>query len=361
MHFIAADPDEAGRTDSPSPEDYTGHEDWDGVAELRADLRSLTARQAELRLGAGVRYWSWIGGRALRRAEDELQRLDQVVDEARRGEEVPALLLEELDDIDVSARATLREAIYDELMAGVTDDSARQRAEVEDRLNGTISAWLAQWSAKLDGLARRAATEQRVRAERPGARALQAYLDELFAGDLPPITSRRPSVDDLLKRLDGHARTVARAGYKLFHGMSAEEARAELAHLRYLRADQLEQHFASTEGLLTSAEHSQRHPHQPSAAGGGRGGPPGRGGADQLCRRRDAGPAGRPAPRGAASTAPPQGRPDRTGDRRRGRWCAHLVRRRRRTPRGADRRRRPATSPPPSRNAEQTLTASSHN
>ena len=260
LHFVAADPEEAGRTEAPGPDDYAGREDWDGVVELRADLAPLASRLTELRRGASVRYWSWVGERARQRATAELDRLDRVVEEAHRSEEVTDLLLEELDDVDRNARGKLRQAVYDNLLSGMTlsEDPATGRGEVERSLDATIGAWLAEWSGKLDGLARRAETELRVRAERPGAAVLQGYLDDLFATDLPPVTTTRPSVDDLLKRLDGHARTVARASYKLFHGMSAEEARAELTRLRYLRAEQWQQHFASADSLLTSAEHAHQ-------------------------------------------------------------------------------------------------------
>ncbi len=120
LHFVAADPEEAGPQRRPRPEDYTGREDWDGVVALRADLQSLAGRQPELRRGAGVRYWSWVGDRARQRATAELERLERVVDEARRSAEVTDLLLEELEGIDRNARARLREAVYDGLMSGIT-------------------------------------------------------------------------------------------------------------------------------------------------------------------------------------------------------------------------------------------------
>ena len=140
----------------------------------------------------------------------------------------------------------------------LVDAESDQRATIEREMDGTVGTWLAEWGAKLDGLARRAATEQRVRAERPGAAMVQGYLDELFTDDLSSRTSRPSSVDRLLERLDGHAKSVVRASYKLFQGMSVEDARAELYQLRYLSAEQLEKHFASAEGMLTSAEHAKQ-------------------------------------------------------------------------------------------------------
>ena len=49
---------------------------------------------------------------------------------------------------------------------------------------------------------------------------------------------------------------MARASYKLFHGMSAEQAHAELTQLHYLRAEQWQQHFTTGGCLLTGPEHA---------------------------------------------------------------------------------------------------------
>lgn len=260
LHFVAADPDEAGRSADPDPREYTGNEAWDGVADLRADLRALAARRTPLRAAASVRYWSWIAVHARVLAEAEDARLDKVLDEARRHDDAIKLVFEQLDALDRNARHKLKEAIYDELLSGLalTDDGGGRSAAIERRLNAAIGVWLAEWAGKLDGLARRAALELQVRAERPGAAVLQDYLDDLLASEPPSATSSRPSVDQLLKRLDGHAKTVARAGYTLLAGMSAEEARAELTHLRFLEADQVAKHFANGSGLLTSKEQAAK-------------------------------------------------------------------------------------------------------
>lgn len=257
VHFVAADPDQAGRTAQPSADDYAGHEKWDGIAELRAALQDLPPRRAELRDAAALRYWSWIGTQAHARITDELKSLDEILDAADRQQRAIDLQLAELRSIDEAARSRLREMIYMALAAikvPASDEDGR-RSQVEQQLNSTIDTWLLEWGGKLDQLARTVATDQRMRAQRPGAAALRSYLDELLA-DPASAEAPGPDLKPLFGRFDAHAKTVARAGYKLFQGMSVEDARAELAHVRYLDAQHLEKYFRGSEGMLTNSEHT---------------------------------------------------------------------------------------------------------
>ncbi|MGH4009946.1 MAG: GTPase [Pseudonocardiaceae bacterium] len=257
VHFVAADPDQAGLIAQPTSDDYAGHEKWDGIAELRAAVLELPPRHAELRNAAAVRYWSWIGTQAHTRATDELQRLNDVLDAAGRQQRAIDLQLAELRGIDDAARSHLHEMIYTQLTAikVPAGDADSQRSHVEQQLNNTIDTWLVEWGGKLDQLARNAATDQRVRAQRPGATALHSYLDELLA-DLASVETTGLDLKPLFDRFDAHAKTVAHAGYKLLRGLSVEEARAELGHVRYLDDQHLEKYFRGSEGMLTSSEHA---------------------------------------------------------------------------------------------------------
>jgi len=125
VHFVAADPDQAGLDEHPTREDYAGNEAWDGIAGLRADLRALLERRAQLRVAAGVRYWSWVADRTRDKAADERGLLDKVLDEGARHDKVVRLYLDELDAIDHAARSRLREKIYDELLSGVVPPDGR--------------------------------------------------------------------------------------------------------------------------------------------------------------------------------------------------------------------------------------------
>jgi hypothetical protein len=261
IHLVAADPDQAGVTAQPTSIDYAGREDWDGVAALRRDLQALPGRLEELRAATALRYWSWIGGQARARAEDERQRLTNILDEAGRETEMIQLLQQELQAIDEAARSRLRERIHSELTTAVgqAGGADRLRTHLIQQLDTTISTWLDEWGGKLDQLAHRAATEHRIRAERPGAASLYNYLDELVVPDLTESEARTaPLAQRLLTRFDVHARTVARAGYKMLQGRSVDEARVELERLGRLSGKQLEQYFKNQEGFLTSAKQADQ-------------------------------------------------------------------------------------------------------
>ena len=209
LHLISADPRQVGRRAVTAAADYAGRESWDGVAELRAGLDVLTDRRAELRSGAAVRYWSWIGSRARGGAEDELARLVEAADEARRRQTSIRLIHQELVALDKVARARLQEMNFTDLTAARGDD----------------------------------------------AEALRTYLDDLCDADaLKPAEPDAPALQHLLDRFEQHAKTAARAGYKLFNGLSADAARTELAHLRFLDATHLDRYYKNSESLLTSAK-----------------------------------------------------------------------------------------------------------
>ena len=195
VHLVAADPGQAGVLDQPSPDDYAGHESWDGVAPLRASLRELTARRTALRNAAAVRYWCRLGGEAYRRAEAERQHLVEVVDASRREQRAANLSLAELTALDQAARNRLRDVLRFAMQAMTVPpgDVAGQRGYVEKQLDVTVGAWFAEWHEKLMRFARDAAADQQLRASRPGSAALRDYVDSLLA-DLAAAEATDPEV-----------------------------------------------------------------------------------------------------------------------------------------------------------------------
>lgn len=258
VHLVAADPDQVGTEPRPVASDYSGREKWDGVAELRSDLDALAARREELRRAAGVRYWAWVAAQALGAAYDDLGQVIETLNEARRTGQLVEVNQLELEAIDVDARSKLREAVLTELatLVAPTADEDAWRTQVEERLDGAIGRWAAEWIGKLDRFARRVSGEHRVRARRPGAERLRTYLDGLLGHERGPAPSRSTPTDRILAGFDAHARSVAQAGYRVLLGMSVEDARAELTRLRYLDPEQIGRYFAGKQGLLTSAEHA---------------------------------------------------------------------------------------------------------
>jgi hypothetical protein len=252
VHLVAADPDLAGLIENPAREDYTGHEDWDGVAALRAALQALASRRTELRRAAAVRYWSLLGNQAHVRAEAELRDLDALLDAARREQQATDQLLAELEALDEAARSRLHDLLRSAVqgMALPSGPHERRRDHVEQRLRDTIDAWLADRGAALERFARTADVDQQQRAERPGSAALRHYLDDLV-GDVTsaPTSDPDPSLKTLLVRFTEHASTLARSAFTLTQGMTPDDARAELQRIRRPGGPS-----ALRGGMLTGAE-----------------------------------------------------------------------------------------------------------
>jgi hypothetical protein len=242
VHTVAADPyGLVGTTRQPRLEDYANGSSWDGVDGLRSDLRSLASRRSELRDAAAVRYWSWIGLQARARADAELARLAQTIEEAQRQLHRIAMLESELGAVNTAASAELRGAVHQELKA-VADSSPGEsldsiQSTAEQRLEKSVGAWALKWQVRLEQLARGAETELDVQAQRSGGAAFRSYLSDLLdAGAQPAPPQDETRLRGIIGRLDQSVRQMVRTGYELRLGMSLDEARDELRQLENLES-----------------------------------------------------------------------------------------------------------------------------
>lgn len=259
LHFVAADPDHVGRRPHPAPADYAASSGWDGVAALRRDLGALGGRIGELRPATEVRFWSHLADRARRAATEESEQLTAVLGEAQRQRERVRLWLDQLDTIDRAARVKLQELLYRDITTvGVrVTDAQASRVLIEEQVTATVAAWSADFGGQLDKLAREASTELRAQLERPAAGALRRYLDELSDVGGVVDTERGGAVHRLIGQFETHAKSVARGGYKLLHGLSVEEARTELTHLRQLDAENQARYFARAKTPFADADQAR--------------------------------------------------------------------------------------------------------
>ena len=112
VHVVAADPyGEVGNTRQPDHGHYDSYRTWDGIAELRARLSSLTRLRPELRDAARRRFWERAAAFARAEGKDELGRLTAVLTETGKRRDNQAMLERELATIDDAATGTLRQAI----------------------------------------------------------------------------------------------------------------------------------------------------------------------------------------------------------------------------------------------------------
>jgi hypothetical protein len=237
VHLVAADPfARVAGAPQPRPEDYESG-DWDGIGELRAALRALGSRRAELRAAAGTRYWSWIGGQVLQRAGQELRRLDEAVGELDRRHRAMSNLEHDLDVVDAAARAAIESAVRSELLEMVdsefADTEARLRAHAERRLRETVTAWIRRWGAEFERLASSVEEEMGLRVERPAAAALPDFDPPVRPGQSAKerVPSAR-SVSDLLQTLKPQILWTIRQRTERRLTMPIDEARDVLKNLR---------------------------------------------------------------------------------------------------------------------------------
>jgi hypothetical protein len=252
LHLVAADPDQAGLLAHPTEEDYAGREAWDGVADLRAAMQALAPRHAELRSAAAARYWSRLGSEAHARAEAERHQLEEVTDGARRAQQATDLLLTELQALDEAARSQLHDrlrAALDRLTLPAGDPDA-QRHQLEEQLDLTVDAWLADHGGRLEQFARASVADQQLRAERPGSAALRTYLDALL-NDLAVGPPADDTLRTLLERFGEHSGSLAENAFTLIRGITPHAARAELERFR---AGRVAESVLTGADAITSAE-----------------------------------------------------------------------------------------------------------
>jgi hypothetical protein len=107
----------------------------------------------------------------------------------------PALITAEVPTWNAPLRAAatdLRLAVHNELRS-ITESSpaadfSAVQAQAKERLGATTEVWERRWRIQLSQLARNSAAELTARARRPGAAALDTYLDSVLSA-LPDTDS----------------------------------------------------------------------------------------------------------------------------------------------------------------------------
>lgn len=250
----------------PQAGDYADQTGWDGIPNLRATLHGLTARRDAFRLAAEVRYWSLLARRALAVATDDLKRVEAATDELRRGRDHLAALEEQLDALDRAAAFDLRSLVNQELRsiadAAPAQDFTNVQSQATQRLAFAAATWTSRWGFQLDQLARNGEAELTARARRPGAAWVDSYLDDLLRD---ATAAKTGSGQASAQKIIAHASLwEPRIGYEAFRahtGMSAAQARAELAHFKSLRGADLTRYFSDGTGFMGAEQASDVEKH----------------------------------------------------------------------------------------------------
>ncbi|WP_155055779.1 GTPase [Streptomyces blattellae] len=204
LHVVVADYATLSARIDPTDlrrEHFLSFGERDGVEALRAGLRALPARRAELRAGARVRFWCRHAARALDGARIALAEAEAARDGARRVDARFALLESRLDAVRETGRVELRAAVREELLRAADSAASAESAEetARKRLATAVRGWQARWTGEVQRLVLQGRAEAVTVRTAPGMRAFHAYIDDIRAvlatADRPaPARSAAPDV-----------------------------------------------------------------------------------------------------------------------------------------------------------------------
>ena len=238
VHVIAADPyGEVGNAGQPDRAHYDAYRAWDGIAELRARLASLTRCLPELRDAARHRFWARAAALARAEGDREMARLGTVLEEAEQRRQRQALLDQELTTIDAAAVGDLREAIGNEFNALLTaagTDMEAIRSAIGEQLQQRLSAWQATYGGKLQALAQQADVELALQSADPRSVEYDRRLHTLVMPQRPePPPSG--SLAELMGAFADPAAKALQGAVRLHLRVPVDEARDQLKLLSDLK------------------------------------------------------------------------------------------------------------------------------
>ncbi|MFE0175537.1 GTPase [Streptomyces sp. NPDC059002] len=136
------------------PDAPDAHREVDGIDGLRAALRSLAPRRAELRARACTRFWEQLGTAALLRADQQLKDLAAESDAADAERDRLDGLAHRLDGLDQRATGNLRAGVTDALASvarsvPLDSDEEAVTAQLLAALRTPVDVWLASHIERL--------------------------------------------------------------------------------------------------------------------------------------------------------------------------------------------------------------------
>ncbi|MCX4546348.1 GTPase [Streptomyces sp. NBC_01565] len=250
VHMVSADPyAQVGADPQPSRSDYADAADWDGLADLRADLAALGGRLDALRAAGRIRYWSLLGKRAAEAAAREIAELEPVLEEARSRQARRALLLSKLETLVEAASVQLGLGI-DGALHGIADlhgmSEAGLQAEARQRLTEYLESWYSTWDRKLKELATEADAEIDIERVRPAAKQFDTWIRDVADHTASPEGS--PS----LTKLTTGASSAVKAGFWMTHRMTLQKAKEELR--KAADAGSVETYLASADAAFKTKQ-----------------------------------------------------------------------------------------------------------
>jgi hypothetical protein len=240
VHAIAADPfGLVGNAVPSGPQEYDADRGWDGLGELAASLRGLTARKTEFRLRSEIRF---LGAEltALASSLEAMASETRIAAEAASNEAMSyGLVQDRLRAVLRAARADLDRRIEEEVSTAARRGAAdinELREAILGRIEAALDRWTNQHDSALQALVREADTEMGVRRTRPAWGKLREVLGgEGLSPKRDPGESGRKgprATFDKVQRLTKILHKGFREAQPLTLGMPLDKARTELQRLQ---------------------------------------------------------------------------------------------------------------------------------
>lgn len=181
IHAVSADwAGMAGPAEEATAADYDKSRNWDGIASLAADLRSLAARREELRLWSERRFLCYQLGKIQRSLEINTEETRLASESAANEVESLSLQQSRLNSLIGNAKANLSHRVKEEVLSisqrGDADpETVRQL--LSERLTGSLQRWWDAQDAALGSLTAEFDAEMQQRHARPDWRAMADILE----------------------------------------------------------------------------------------------------------------------------------------------------------------------------------------
>lgn len=238
IYTLAADPYQyVGSIRQPPKSAYNEFRDWDGIDILVETLQHLPEYLLNLRGKAAVRYFSWLGERALLIVNTTKLNQEAIFEECCNWKE-RFLLIESQLDILINAAKLNLEGMVEEQLISVSRYGLSTVEELEEILESRFSSIFEQWTlsydAELNKLFREAGRELKERQVRPNAKRLFEFFDSEKENENESSTCDYSHSREVLSKFGDLLNQGLKQLFELKFDMDLERAEVELKRLSSL-------------------------------------------------------------------------------------------------------------------------------
>lgn len=233
IYTLAADPYQyVGSIRQPPKSAYNEFRCWDGIDILVESLQHLPEYLLNLRVKSAVRYFSWLGERALLIINTTKLNQEAIFEECFSWKERFVLIESQLDILMDAAKLNLEGMVEEQLISvsryGLS--TVEELGEIlESRLSIVFEQWTLFYDTELNKLFREAGRELKERQARPNTRRLFEFFNR--ENESEPSTWDSSHLREVLTQFRDVLAQGLKQLFELNFGMNLEGAELELKKL----------------------------------------------------------------------------------------------------------------------------------